>query len=234
MTIRCIAIDDEPLALELIETLCNDIPYIHIEKTFTQTSEAAKYLRKFPVDLIFLDINMPDISGIDFYKSIQQECMVIFTTAYSEYAIEGFNLNAVDYILKPIQVARFKQACEKARDYYEYLNNKEKNNSNFLYVRSEYALIKIPFQEILYLETLDDYIKIHLTGKKPILTLMSMKKMLERLPQREFIRIHRSYIVPLTKVDSVRAKSVIVEKTELPIGTSFEKDFFAIYKGSNR
>jgi DNA-binding LytR/AlgR family response regulator len=230
MTIKCIAIDDEPLALELIEALCDDIPYIKIEKTFTQTSEAAKYLRKFPVDLIFLDINMPDVSGIDFYKSIQQECMVIFTTAYSEYAIEGFNLNAVDYILKPIQVTRFKQACDKARDFYEYINNRESTNVNYLYVRSEYALVKIPIQEILYLETLDDYIKIHLLGKKPILTLMSMKKMMERLPQKEFIRIHRSYTVPVTKIDSVRGKSVFVNKIELPIGTSYEKDFFTVYK----
>ena len=231
--IKCIAIDDEPLALELVETFCQTIPYLHLEKTFTQTSAAQKHLRKFPVDLIFLDIQMPDINGIEFFKSIKQESMVIFTTAHAQYAVESYTLNAVDYLLKPLQQNRFVQACDKAKDFYDYLNNKKSDSPNFLYIRSEYALKKIPFADILYLETMDDYIKIHQLGKKPVLTLMSMKKMMERLPQTEFIRVHRSYIVPLSRIESVRGKSVSLGVIDLPIGASFEKDFFRTYMKDN-
>lgn len=231
--IKCIAIDDEPLALELVETFCQQVPYLHLEKTFTQTSAALKHLRKFPVDLIFLDIQMPDMNGIEFFKSINQKSMVIFTTAHAQYAVESYTLNAVDYLLKPLRQNRFAQACEKAKDFYEYLNNKKSDLPNFLYIRSEYALAKIPFADIHYLETMDDYIKVHQLGKKPVLTLMSMKKMMERLPQTEFIRVHRSFIVPLNKIESVRGKSVSLGVVDLPIGASFEKDFFRVYMKDN-
>lgn len=227
--IKCIAIDDEPLALELVEAFCQQVPYLQLEKTFTQTSAAQKHLRNFPVDLIFLDIQMPDMNGVDFFKSINQESMVIFTTAYSKYAVESYTLNAVDYLLKPLQLNRFIQACNKAKDYYEYLNSSRSESPNFLYIRSEYALVKISFTEILYMETLDDYIKIHQLGKKPVLTLMSMKKMMERLPQTEFIRVHRSFIVPLSKIESVRGKSISICEIDLPIGVSYEKNFFRAY-----
>lgn len=227
--IKCIAIDDEPLALELVETFCQQVPYLQLEKTFTQTSAAQKHLRKFPVDLIFLDIQMPDMNGIEFFRSIKQESMVIFITAHAQYAVESYTLNAVDYLLKPLQQNRFSQACEKAKDFYQYINKKKSDSPNFLYIRSEYALTKIPFADILYLETMDDYIKIHQLGKKYVLTLMSMKKMMERLPQTEFIRVHRSYIVPLSKVESVRGKSVSLGVVDLPIGASYEKEFFRIY-----
>jgi DNA-binding LytR/AlgR family response regulator len=231
--IKCIAIDDEPLALELVETFCKEILYLQLEKTFTQTSAAQRHLRKFPVDLIFLDIQMPDMNGIEFFKSIQQEAMVIFTTAHSKYAVESYNVNAVDYLLKPLQNHRFIQACDKAKDFYDYLNNRKPESPNFLYIRSEYALIKIPFTDIHYLETLDDYIKIHQLGKKPILTLMSMKKMMERLPQSEFIRVHRSFIIPLSKIESVRGKSISLGVIDLPIGVSYEQDFFRAYMKDN-
>jgi DNA-binding LytR/AlgR family response regulator len=226
--IRCIAIDDEPLALELIEAFCSRIPFIYFDRSFTKTSEAAKYLKKQKIDLLFLDISMPDISGIDFLKSIEEEVMVIFTTAYSEYAVEGFNLEAIDYLLKPIELGRFSKACDKANDYFELHSNANKTG-NHLYVRSEYALVKIPFPEILYLETLEDYIKIHLIGKKPILTLMSMKKMMDRLPEKEFIRVHRSYIVPLGKIESVRSKTISLGVVDIPISAGYEKEFLNAY-----
>ena len=231
--INCIAIDDEPLALEVIQSFCERIPFLQLQKIFTKPSSAAKHLRKFPVDLIFLDIQMPDINGIEFFKTINQEVMVIFTTAYSEYAVKGFEVNAVDYLLKPIKFKRFEQACQKSKDYFDYQNHKSLQTNSFLYVRSEYALVKIPFTDILYLETLDDYIKVHRLGKNPILTLMSMKKMMEKLPKTEFVRIHRSYIVPLSKIESVRAKSVYLDVTELPIGSTYEKEFFRIYTSQN-
>ncbi len=233
MMINCIAIDDEPLALEVIQSFCNKISYLQLQKTFTKTSDAAKYLRKFPVDLIFLDIQMPDINGIEFFKTIRQQVMVIFTTAYSEYAVLGFEVNAVDYLLKPMQMKRFEQACEKAKDYLSYQNHNSLQVNSFLYVRSEYALVKIPYGDIIYLETLDDYIKIHQLDKNPVLTLMSMKKMMEKLPQKEFFRIHRSYIVAISKIESVRAKYVFLSIAELPIGVTYEKKFMKGYTSLN-
>ena len=229
--INCIALDDEPMALEVIKSLCAKIPYINLSHTFTQVSLAKKHLHKFPVDLLFLDISMPDMNGITFYKNIQQDAMVIFTTAYSDYAVEGFNVNAVDYLLKPIEFERFQTACEKAKDYSEYIKASKTKTQNCLYVRSEYALVKIPYSEILYIGTMDVYIKIHLTGGRTVLTLMSMRKMLEKLPDNEFIRVHRSYIVPLNKIEAVRAKTILIESAIIPIGTSFKDDFFKKYKG---
>ncbi|MBI1836301.1 MAG: response regulator transcription factor [Flavobacteriia bacterium] len=227
--INCIAIDDEPLALEIIEVFCESTPFLKLHKTFTKTSEAAAFLTTNSIDLLFLDIQMPDMSGIDFYKQINQNTMVIFTTAYSEYAVEGFNLSAIDYLLKPFELERFKQAVEKAKSYYNFLYQNEKSTIQYLYVRSEYSLVKIPFNEILYIETLDDYIKIHQLGKKPVLTLMSMKSINEKLPDSDFIRVHRSYIVPFSRIESVRGKIISMGITEIPIGKSYEEVFFKAY-----
>jgi DNA-binding LytR/AlgR family response regulator len=160
--INCIAIDDEPLALEILEAFCAKIPFLKLDRTFTDPEEAARHLRKFPIELIFLDIQMPDMNGIDFYRLHGQNKMVIFTTAYSNYAVEGFNLNAIDYLLKPIEFSRFTQAANKAHDYYNYLYKSSNSEQNYLFVRSEYSLVKIQLSEILYIETLDDYIRIHL------------------------------------------------------------------------
>jgi len=226
--IKCIAIDDEPMALEVIKSFCTEIPYVDLTHTFTSVSLAQKHLRKFPVDLIFLDIRMPDMNGIELYKSTKQEVMVIFTTAYSKYAVEGFNVNALDYLLKPIEFERFKTACKKAKDYSDYLKSSKSDTQSCLYVRSEYALVKIPFADIIFLETMDDYIRIHLP-EKTILTLMSMKQMHELLPADKFIRVHRSYIVQLNKIESIRAKTISIGQVSIPIGTSFEKDFFQRY-----
>lgn len=224
--LNCIAIDDEPMALEVIKSHSNKLSYINLTHTFTQVSKAKRYLKKFPVDLLFLDIQMPDANGIEFYKSLQQETMVVFTTAFSEYAVEGFNVNAVDYLLKPIDFERFETSCEKAQDYFNYLNSSKKSIQQSLYVRSEYSLVKIPFQEILFLETMDDYIKIHCVNKPTVLTLSSMSKIMEKLPEVEFIRVHRSFVVALKKIDSVRSKFIYIEKNCIPIGISFEKNFF--------
>lgn len=224
----CIAVDDEPLALDIIEEFCKRTPSLSLQKTFTDTAEAAKYLRKFPVDLLFLDIQMPHMSGIEFYKQYAQDKMVIFTTAFSEYAVEGFNLNAVDYLLKPIDLARFQQAVSRAQEFYAYHNKTEKESQN-LFVRSEYSLVKIPLTDILYIETLDDYIKIHLKDRKPVLTKMNLKAVSERL-SNDFVRVHRSYIVPMSRILSVRGKTIQLDHTEIPIGVKFEEEFFQRYK----
>jgi DNA-binding LytR/AlgR family response regulator len=226
--INCIALDDEPLALEIIEEFCKRIPTLTLQRTFTDSSEAAKHLRKFPVDLLFLDIQMPHLSGIDFYKQFGAEKMVIFTTAFSEYAVEGFNLDAVDYLLKPIDFQRFQQAVSRAQEYYTYHHKTEKETQH-LFVRSEYSLVKIPLAEILYIETLDDYLKIHLQDRKPVLTKMNLKSVSERLSD-DFVRVHRSYIVPLSRILSVRGKSIQLNQVEIPIGIKFEEEFFQRYK----
>ena len=174
---------------------------------------------------------MPDINGVDFFKTIKQDVMVIFTTAFSQFAVEGFNVNAIDYLIKPIQIKRFDQACNKANNYYEYLKQSNTNSFDSLYVRSEYALVKIPFNEIFYLETMDDYIKIHLISGEKVLTLMSMKKMLEKLPSQDFIRTHRSYIVSRKRIKSVRSNTISLGTIDIPIGVSYEKDFFKAYSG---
>jgi DNA-binding LytR/AlgR family response regulator len=232
MVLNCIALDDEPIALDVIRSHCQGIDFIDLKEVFTSASAAQKYLNKHPVDLIFLDIQMPDINGISFYKRLKHNIMVIFTTAYSNYAVEGFNVNAIDYILKPMEFARFRTACEKAREYAEYIKAHSSSEQQSMYIRSEYALVKIELNEILYLETLDDYVKIHLENKKPVLTLMSMKKMLEKLPASDFERVHRSYIVPLKKIDSLRSKTISIGEKKIPLGVSYEKEFRQKYRGN--
>lgn len=230
--INCIAIDDEPLALEIIETFCAKTPFLNLLKTFTNTSEAARYIRNFPVDLIFLDIQMPDQNGIDFYKQHAQGKMVIFSTAYSEYAVEGFNLSAIDYLLKPIESERFLQAVNKAHEYYNYLHVSGAGAQENLFVRSEYSLVKIAFSEIDYIETLDDYLRIHIEGKKPLLTKMNLKNVMSKLNPNKFIRVHRSFIVPLNKIVSVRGKTIKLANADIPIGVKFEEEFLSKYSAS--
>lgn len=228
----CIALDDEPLALDLLQAYCAQTPFLDLQKTFTQASEAAKHMTKFPVDLLFLDVNMPDISGIDFYKGLPQQTLVIFTTAHSEYAVEGFNLSAVDYLLKPFGYERFLQAARKAQEHHQHLLASNNPEVQFLFVRSEYSLVKLALDEILYIETLDDYLKIHLNGRKPVLTLMSMKTMLEKLPPKRFIRTHRSFIVSLDRVEAVRGKMIQLGPAEIPIGSTYETEFLKAYTGT--
>jgi DNA-binding LytR/AlgR family response regulator len=227
--INCIAIDDEPPALELLNNYCSQLDFLNLLKTFTSTSEAAVFLQKYPVDLLFLDIQMPDVSGIDFFKSLQEPKMVIFTTAYSEYAVEGFNLCAVDYLLKPINFLRFEQAVRKTRDYLEYLNNRSSGEPKFLYVRSDYKLVKIAFSEILFIQGLDNYIRIFLQHNKSVISRMSMKEISEDLPKNDFARIHRSYIINISGEISYSNKKVHIGDKQIPVGISYEEDVRKIF-----
>lgn len=230
--INCIAIDDEPLALQILNGYASQIPGLVLLKTFTNPLKALNYLKKFPVDLLFLDIQMPDISGISFYKSIGQDKMVIFTTAHSEYAVEGFNLNAVDYLLKPYDFERFKLAVNKAIEHLEFLT-RESHTEKSILIRSEYKLIKVFLKEIEFIESYDDFIKIHFLENKPVLTLMSLKVVHEMLPADQFIRIHRSYIISLNQVTSIRNNRVRLKTTDLPIGIRYKQDFLKSYKMDN-
>ncbi len=223
--IKAIAIDDEPPALRILEHFCSQLDFVQLEKTFTRPKEAAVYLQENNINLLFLDINMPSISGIDFYKSLQEKTMTVFTTAYGEYAVEGFNLNAVDYLLKPYTFERFQQAVNKVKQFQQYLNEPD-NNSKHLVVRADYSLKKIDLQDILLIEGLDDYLKIHLVNAKPLVIRMTMKAVMEKLEHSNFVRVHRSYIVPIDKVEHVRNKTIQIADKEIPIGNSYEEAFF--------
>jgi len=219
--ITAVAIDDEPLALDVIKALCERAAVVSLVRTFTDTKEALKYLQKNPVDLLFLDIRMPAMTGIEFYKQLPTDTMAIFTTAYSEYAVEGFNLNAIDYLLKPFEYERFKKAVDKANEYHAALNVRDSVSQQYLYIRADYSIMKIPFTDILYIEGLDNYLKIHLVDQKPIVARMSMKAMAEKLPENEFVRVHRSYIIPFSRVTAVRNKIIHLGDTEIPIGSNY-------------
>ncbi len=228
--ITAIAVDDELPALKVIESFCGNIPFIRLDKIFNRPNEALKYVSRFPVDLLFLDINMPALTGIEFYKSVKQSTMVIFTTAYSEYAVEGFNLSAVDYLLKPFTFERFEQAVNKAQDYYNYQHQKSGEESKFLFIRADYTLHKIAIDDLLFIEGLDDYLKIHIQNAKPLVARMTIKAMLEKLPHKDFVRVHRSYIVPFKRIESVRNKVITLAGEEIPVGASYEKDFLERFK----
>lgn len=227
--IKAIALDDEPPALDVIASFCAQTGDIELVKTFTRPDEAARYLAQFPVDLLFLDIQMPSVSGLEFRKQVSAETLVIFTTAYSDFAVEGFNLNAVDYLLKPFTPERFQQAAEKARAHYRMLRQDPQAPPDFISIRVDYALVKVPLAEILYIEGLDDYLKIHLEGKRPLVSRMTMKAMTEKLPQSGFVRVHRSFIVPLSRIEAVRNKTIQVRDASIPIGNSYESRFFELF-----
>lgn len=227
--INCIAIDDDITTLDLISKLCIDIQFIDLQKTFNNSIEASRYIRKHPIDLVFLNTHIQENTGFEFYKAINQNIIVVFISEFKEYAVDAYNLNAIDYLLKPFDLKRFIQCVNKANEFYNSRQQNSNNEDQYLHVRSEYSLVKIALVEIVYIETLDDYIKIHLLGKKPILTLMSMKTVMDKLPAREFIRVHRSYIVPINRIESVRGKIINLGITEVPIGKSHEEAFFKAY-----
>lgn len=219
--IKAIAIDDEPIALKVIENFCHEIETITLEKTFGNAEEGLKYLKKFPTDIIFLDIEMPNLNGIDLYKQIKQNTLVIFITSRPDYAVEGFNLNALDYLLKPFTFERFKQATDKARDYFASDNNQK---TQHIFVRADYSLQKIMLDDITCIEALDDYLKIYINQQKTIVARMTMKAMLEKLPKTDFLRVHRSFIVPIKKVESLRNKTLQLGDKRIPVGNSYEEE----------
>jgi len=222
---NCIAIDDEPLALEVIKRYVSETPWVQLVNSFTDAIQAQVFLKFHPVDLLILDIQMPDISGIQFLLNLKEPPMVIFTTAYSEYAVKGFELEAVDYLVKPIKFDRFVQALEKAKKMMLLCNSVTTETENgFLFVKSGYGIVRINFNEILYIEGLDDYIKIHfINEKKPVLSLMSLKSVFEKLPVGRFMRVHRSFIISLKNIRSVRKKHIFLGSLKIPIGDTYNE-----------
>lgn len=227
--INAIAIDDEPLALNVIKSLCDKSDAVNLQKTFTQPSEALKHLRKYPTDLIFCDIQMPAMTGINLVKSLQQNTMVIFTTAFSEYAAVSYELSAIDYLLKPINQKRFTQAITKAREYLDYINKKDHSTDKSIFIRADFSLVKIPLAEILYIEGLADYLKIYIKDRKTIVARMPMKDIMEKLQSFDFIRVHRSFILPFSKIEAVRGTTIFIGDKEFPIGRTYAEEFFSRY-----
>jgi two-component system, LytTR family, response regulator len=222
MPLSCIAIDDEPPALALLREYIAQTPGLQLLQIFDDAIAGEEFLRQNPVDLLFIDINMPDITGIDLVHSLEEKPMIIFTTAHKKFAIEGFELDAVDYLLKPISFERFSKAVSKATEYFDYKKKSKAEEVESLFVYSEYRMVKIPLREVEYIESLEDYIRINLTTGKPVMTLMTMKKVMEKLPGTKFRRIHRSYIVATDKVKSVlNRKAKLASGIELPISDSY-------------
>jgi len=220
--IRAIALDDEILALRIIENYAEKIENLSLEKVFNKQSDAQKHLNKFPVDLIFLDIEMPVKNGLDFYKNISQNTKVIFTTAYSEYAVDAFSVHAVDYLLKPFSFERFKTAVEKVKD------NSENHEAKHLSIRADYKLHKINFDTIQLIEGLDDYIKIHLKDSTKITARSSMKSIMEKLSEKDFIRVHRSFIVPVSDIKTIVNKNIHIAEFIIPIGETYKDEVMKI------
>jgi len=219
--IRAVALDDEALALDVIQAYCGQIDYLDLTHTFTEQGKAIRYLNKFDVDLLFLDIRMPELNGIDLYKSLKNKTKVIFTTAYDHYAIEGFNVSAIDYLLKPFSFERFEKAVQKAKTQLdlELANSDEKTHFS---IRADFKLHHIAFDDVLLIEALDDYVQIHLKDSTKIVARTTMKGILEKLPQADFLRAHRSYIVPIKKIDTIYRDTAKIENFTVPLSKSYK------------
>lgn len=228
---KCIIIDDEPLALEILEDFISKIPFLKLIKACSNGFEATHVLQEHKIDLIFTDIEMPDFSGIDFIKSLDHKPMFIFTTAYSHYAVEGFNLNAIDYLVKPIPFHRFLKAATRAQNLLKLKIEEElpvvnqENNQQFIFVKSDYENLKINLSDIKYIESLKDYIKIYTQKEKPILTLSSLKNFEEKIGKVNFVRVHKSFIVSLNHIYSVQRNRIIIDDKWIPIGLNYKDDF---------
>lgn len=233
--IRCLAVDDEKPALELLADNISKVPFLELVKTCQSAMEAVEILRNEQVDLLFLDIQMPDVTGLQMLKSLSNKPLVILTTAFSNYAREGFDLDVIDYLLKPYPFERFLKAVNKANDYLGLLSLAEnQSNSNgppakpdFIFVKADYRLVRVILQDILLVEGLKDYVKIHLPDKL-IVTQMSLKSLEEKLPDGEFLRVHRSYIVAFRKIEAIQKNMLTIGKHEIPVSEPYREKLFKI------
>lgn len=232
MKIRCVAIDDEPLALKQISSYILRTPALDLVAALSNAPDAYEILEKEKIDLLFVDINMPELSGMDFAKSLKQEIGIIFTTAYSEYAVEGFKVNAIDYILKPIGYDDFMTAVDKAKKRLSQDNvslEELDGNDDYLFIKSEYKIIRVELKNITYIEGMREYVRIHLSDQKPIITLLSFKKLMEKLSPDIFMRVHRSYIINLKKITTIeRMRIIFDDDIRIPVSDQY-KDVFQKY-----
>lgn len=223
--IKCIAIDDEPLALRQISEYIKETPFLELKGTFESAVEAMLFLSENDLDLIFVDIQMPKLNGLDFVKSLKQRPDIIFTTAYSEYAIDGFQLDALDYLLKPLDYSSFLKGANKALTNFKEKNRaEEKLNAtpDHIFIKSEYKIIRIELDKIRYIEGDRGYLRFFLEHAKPVMTLLSMKKIEEKLPPSKFIRVHRSYIVNLDKLTMIERSSIVFDDVRIPVSEQYK------------
>ncbi|MEZ7498108.1 LytTR family DNA-binding domain-containing protein [Flavobacterium sp. Arc3] len=230
LKISCVIVDDEPMALNLVESYVDKTPFLVLKKKCSSAIEALEFLKTTPVDLLFLDIQMPDLSGIEFSKMLPKETRIIFTTAFDQYALEGFKVEALDYLLKPFDYAEFLAASNKANTWFELVKGKQHNElpveKEFLFVKSEYKQLRIKLADVLYFEGLKDYIKIWLKDNpKPILTLMSLKSLQEELPETQFMRVHRSFIVALKNIEVVERSQIVINNQRITIADQYKSKF---------
>ena len=234
MKLTCWIIDDEPLAIELLESYVAKTPFLKLTGSYSSAIEAMQDAATKSVDIIFLDIQMPEITGMEFARFVKEETRIIFTTAFSEYALEGYRVDALDYLLKPISYNKFLEATKKAVKWFEMKESAQnggtasssEQEAEQMFVKADHKLIRILFKDILYVEGWKDYVKIHLKDKShPILSLMNMKGLEEELPSSKFIRIHRSFIIQKNKIESISKSRVTIAGKELPIGESYKQEF---------
>lgn len=223
---RCIAIDDEPLALDLLVDNIGQVPYLQLAGKFSNTLQAIPFIQQEKVDLLFLDIQMPGMTGLQLLKSLPEKPIVILITAYEKYALDGFDLDVADYLLKPVAIDRFVKACNKARELFHvrlrHPGTPASLHPGYIFVPSDYSLVKINLPDIVWIEGLKDYIRIHLEGRqKPIVTRMNMKTFEDQLPATEFIRIHKSYMVSVRHITAIRKNVIFILDKELPIGSNY-------------
>jgi DNA-binding LytR/AlgR family response regulator len=230
MMMTCLAVDDEPLALDLLEDNIQKIPSLKLLKKCSNAMEANDFLQHQPVDLLLLDIQMPGLSGIQFLQGLSKTPpMVIFITAYEKYALDGYNLDVIDYLLKPVSFERFLKAINKAQDKFNTRAMPSIAQDDFLFVNSEYNLIRIDFNDIAYIEGLRDYVKIFLlSAQRPVITRLSMKALEEKLPSKTFVRVHKSFIVSLNKITSIRKGRISMLKAQIPISEHFKDNIYKL------
>ncbi len=232
MTIDCWIVDDEPLALTLLESYVNDTPFLKLTGKFSSAKSAMQEMMIRQPDLIFLDIQMPLVNGMELARFIDEKIKIIFTTAFKEYALEGYRVNAIDYLLKPISYVNFLTAAQKAFKWLEAVRTKGDFSQlphvkEEIFVKSDYKVVRVLYNDILYVEGLKNYIKIHIDKQHAsVITLMSMKEMEDALPDDRFIRVHRSYIVAISKIESINKNRLLIAGKEIPIGITYKDDFF--------
>ena len=222
-----IAIDDEPLALEVVRSLAARVPFLELKEGFTDAFRALDYLQKNQIDLLFLDIKMPDISGLEFLRSLNKKPLVIFTTAYSEHAVTSFELDAVDYLLKPFSLARFVKACTKANELYQFRNNHQ--SQDYIFIKTGYEQVKVRFDDIFYIEAEGNYVNVVSRNGK-YLTRMTFTEMESLLPSNKFVRLHRSYIVSLAAIDKIERHQVLINGQIIPVGESYAQNLAVLEK----
>lgn len=233
MTINCLIVDDEPLAADLIESYVIKTPFLNVVGKCNSAFQAMKVMGETKIDLIFLDIQMPGLTGLEFSRSLQNEVKVIFTTAYSQFALDGFKVNAIDYLVKPFNYTEFLAAANKAREWFTLLKGPqmqaEKNSPEAIMLKADSRLIAVELKSILYVESMGDYVKVYCNDNdKPIITQMTMKALAEKLPAEDFFRVHRSYIVNVNMVKTIERNRIIFGKNYIPISDSAKDDFFKL------